>query len=406
MIGWIRAMRTGLLANPSISGDAGLQWWAKIWEPERITGGYADGRCVATLRTFGVPMSVPTGEQTTTDIPIDALTQVSVAATHRRQGLLTRMLTQSLQDAKDRGEVASLLRAAEWPIYGRFGYAPASFASDYTIQTAAQPQILPPATEYQVVQVEPVDLVAPAQAVYAEMRRQRAGHIERREANWQRRFDPACQEPGTREPVCVVVRNADGRVEGYATWSAKEGDWFHDQLQHAQADVTEALATTPDAYRALWGYLLNIDLVRVLKLNAYPVDEPLEWLISDGRTARRTWTGDNEWLRLLDVPAALQARRYASTDRLVLDIVDNDGGWAQGRILLDGGPDHAECRPAAHDTPDLTLSQRALASIYQGGCTVRSQQLAGLLDEHTPRAAARLAAMFHTAQAPWNATPF
>jgi predicted acetyltransferase len=406
MTPWLRAMRTGLLSNPSASSEAGMEWWAKVWEEDRVTGAYAGGRCVGTLRTFGVAMSVPVGDQVTADIPIDALTQVSVAATHRRQGLLTRMLTQSLADAKDRGEVASLLRAAEWPIYGRFGYAPASFGSNYTIWTATRPRILPPATDYEVVQVEPGDLFTPAQAVYAEVRRQRAGHIERREANWQRRLDPALQEPGSREPVCVVVRTADGRVDGYATWSTKPGDWFHDPVQEAKVDVTEALTTTPDAYRALWGYLLNIDLVRVLNLEAYPVDEPLEWLITDGRLVRRTWTGDNDWLRLLDVPAALETRRYASTDRLVLDVIDGEGGWAQGRISLDGGPDHAECRPAPHESPDLTLSQRALASIYQGGCTVHSQLLAGLIDEHTPRAAARLAAMFHTSQAPWNATPF
>ena len=406
MVPWLRAMRTGLLADPSSSSDVALAWWAKVWEEDRVTGAYSGGRCVATLRTFGTPLAVPAGEQSTADIPIDALTQVSVAATHRRQGLLTRMLRQSLADAKDRGEVASLLRAAEWPIYGRFGYAPTDFASNYTIWTATKPTILPPATDYEIVQLDPADLIEPAQAVHAEVRRQRAGHIDRGEANWQRRLDPSMRAPGTREPVCVILRSPAGRVDGYATWSARDGDWFHDPVQQAQADVTEALTTTPDAYRALWSYLLSIDLVRVLHLDAYPVDEPLEWLIPDGRLARRTWTGDNDWLRLLDVPAALAARRYASTDRLVLEVIDNDGGWAHGRISLDGGPDHAECRSAPHDTPDLTLSQRALASIYQGGCTVRSQQLIGLVDEHTPRAAARLAAMFHTSQAPWNATPF
>ncbi|HET6210175.1 MAG TPA: GNAT family N-acetyltransferase, partial [Jatrophihabitans sp.] len=138
---WLRAMRTGLLVDPALSSEVGLAWWDQIWQPDRITGAYADGRCVGTLRTFGTPLSVPTGEQCCADIPIDALTQVSVAATHRRQGLLRRMLTQSLADAKERGEVASLLRAAEWPIYGRFGYAPASFAANYTIWTTTKPRI-------------------------------------------------------------------------------------------------------------------------------------------------------------------------------------------------------------------------------------------------------------------------
>ena len=73
---------------------------------------------------------------------------------------------------------------------------------------------------------------------------------------------------------------------------------------------------------------------------------------------------------------------------------------------LDGGPTHAECRATPAATADLRLSQRALAGIYLGGVTVAAQQLAGLVDEETPGAAARLESMFWTAQQPWNATPF
>jgi predicted acetyltransferase len=209
-----------------------------------------------------------------------------------------------------------------------------------------------------------------------------------------------------REPVCVVARNADGRTDGYALWRAiDEGDWFLNPTQ-IKVSIDEVLAATDDAYRALWHYLLNLDLVRILTLEGYPVDEPLEWLLSDGRVAQRTWTGDSDWLRLLDVPAALAARRYASTDRLVLDVMDADGGWAAGRVTLDGGPEHAECLLTPGATADLRLSQRALAGIYLGGNTVLAQQQAGLIDEETPGAAARLEAMFWTAQKPWNATPF
>ena len=259
----------------------------------------------------------------------------------------------------------------------------------------------------EIVQVEPAELLEPAISVHARIRHQRAGQIERSRPIWQRRLGvDAMLPPNTREPVCVIARTAAGQLDGYATWAANDGDWFHDP-QQAQAEVTEVLAATSDTYRALWHYLLNLDLIRTLTLDAYPVDEPLEWLLSDGRAARRTWTGDNEWLRLLDVPAALSARRYASTDRLVLDVVDRDaGGWGHGRVSLDGGPEHAECRSATASTADLSLSQRALAGIYLGGTTVRSQQLAGLIDEHTPGALARLQAMFATSQAPWNATPF
>jgi predicted acetyltransferase len=405
MLPWLKSLRTGLLDDPDGLTEAGQRYWTKVWQPERIRGAYDGGRCVGTLRTFATPLSVPFGAGNCADIPIDALTQVSVAATHRRRGVLRGMLTASLQDAKDRGELASLLRAAEWPIYGRFGYWPATFGSDYTIRSGSGFAISTTENPIEIVQVEPAELFEAAVAVHAIIRRQRAGHIDRSEAYWERWLGiNGMKLSGPREPVCVLARDPAGQPVGYATWRANEGDWFHDP-QQAQARVGDVLATSPDAYRALWHYLLNIDLVRVLKLDAYPVDEPLQWLLPDGRAARCTWTGDNDWLRLLDVPAALSARRYDRTDRLVLDVVDPDGGWAQGKVVLDGGPEHAECGPSTRSA-DLTLSQRALAAIYLGGNTVRSQQLAGLVDEHTVGAAARLSAMFRTEQAPWNATPF
>ena len=404
---WLRAMRSTLLANPAAGGEQTLPWWREIWNPERAFGGYADGRCVATLRTFPTTLSIPSGPGAERSVlPTDALTQVTVAGSHRRRGLLRQMLTRSLQDAKDRGEVFSLLRAAEWTIYGRFGYWPAVMGSNYRILSGKRPQIRPPRGVVDIIGIDPEQLPEPASDVHRRARLQRAGQIDRTAADWKRRLGlNGLRPPGIREPVCVVARNADGAVDGYALWRANEGDWFLDPNQ-AEVTVDEVLAATEDAYRALWHYLLNLDLVGTLTLAGYPVDEPLEWLLSDGRAAQRTWTGDNDWLRLLDVPAALSARRYVSTDRLVLDVVDADGGWAAGRVTLDGGPEHADCRSTPAATADLRLSQRALAGIYLGGSTVLAQQQAGLIDEETPGAAARLESMFWTALKPWNATPF
>jgi predicted acetyltransferase len=404
---WLRSMRTTLLVNPAAGGEHTLPWWHEVWDPERAFGGYAEGRWVATLRTFPTTLSIPSGPVTERAVlPTDALTQVTVAGSHRRRGLLRQMLTRSLQDAKDRGEVFSLLLAAEWPIYGRFGYWPAVMASNYRVLSFKRPQVRPPESPVHILGIDPEELPGPASEVHRRARLQRAGQIDRTTAIWQRRLGlNGLRPPGMREPVCVLARDGDGEAVGYALWRAAENDWFHDPLQ-AQATVDEVLAATEDAYRALWHYLINLDLVGTLTLDSYPVDEPLEWLLSDGRAAQRTWTGDNEWLRILDVPAALSARRYSSTDRLVLDVVDADGGWAAGRVTLDGGPEHSECLATPTATADLRLSQRALAGIYLGGNTVLAQQQAGLIDEETPGAAARLEAMFWTAKKPWNATPF
>jgi predicted acetyltransferase len=405
MLDWIRSMRTGLLVDPGNITEPQLERWRRIWEQDRIFGAYADGRCVGTLRTFGTTLSVPTGPDSTAQLPADALTQVSVAGTHRRQGLLRGMLTRSLADARERGEAVSYLRAAEWGIYGRFGYWPTGFAADYRIVTGNPLLTVRPGREpVRISQLDPVDALPLLPSVLDRIRQHRHGHIDRPAGMWEQILG-LHRPPGSREPVCVVARDAAGRIDGYALWTPNDGDWFHDPQQQAQARIHEVLAATEDAERALWNYLIHLDLVRVLNLNAYPVDLPLEWLLSDGRAARRIWSGDDHWLRILELPAALQARRYRATDRLVLQVVDPDGGYAEGRYLLDGGPEHAECKPTT-ESADLQLSQRALAGIYLGGSTVQAQRLAGLLEEETPGAASRLQNMFATERAPWNASPF
>ncbi len=66
-------------------------------------------------------------------MPADAVTNVTVSPTHRRRGLLTRMMAQDLAGAKERGDVVATLIAAEYPIYGRYGFGPATWATEWTI---------------------------------------------------------------------------------------------------------------------------------------------------------------------------------------------------------------------------------------------------------------------------------
>jgi predicted acetyltransferase len=403
---WIHSMRTTYLMDPATPiTDPIRAWWQRIWDSERIWGAFDAGRCVATLRTFPTTLTVPSGSGPRAEIETDALTQVSVAGTHRRRGVLTSMLTESLSDARERGDVVSALRAAEWPIYGRYGYAVASQDANYRISTVPQQQILAPQRPVSVAQVAPATLGVDGPKVLARARGFRSGQINRPPSYWERILGLEGLPPDSiREPICITARDEDGACTGYAVWTAKDGDWFADRIE---VNVHELISIDGDAYRALWAYLLNLDLTKTLLWRAQAVDEPLEWLLPDGRAARREWTMDGLWLRILDVEQALSTRRYAIEDRLVLEVIDEDaGGWAAGRYTLDGGPEHANCRRSPEASPDLRLSQRALAALYLGGQTVWSQAQAGLIDEETPRALHRLESMTWTAIAPWNATPF
>ena len=79
---WLKSMKSTFMEDPKLDfTEAQQAWWASIWDSERIRGGYADGRWVATLRTFPTVLTVPDGARGTAEIAADALTQVTVAAT-------------------------------------------------------------------------------------------------------------------------------------------------------------------------------------------------------------------------------------------------------------------------------------------------------------------------------------
>ena len=66
----------------------------------RRTWGAFDGeRVVGTLRSFATPFTVPGP----TELEVAALTNVTVAPTHRRRGLLTEMITADLRATAERG---------------------------------------------------------------------------------------------------------------------------------------------------------------------------------------------------------------------------------------------------------------------------------------------------------------
>ena len=66
------------------------------------------------------------------------LSWVSVAATHRRRGILRRMLTELTGQWIDEGQTFAILTASEGTIYERFGFGPACFAHSIRIGSSAR----------------------------------------------------------------------------------------------------------------------------------------------------------------------------------------------------------------------------------------------------------------------------
>ena len=93
----------------------------KVLEWDRSFGLKVEDRWIATCGAFSRTLSVPGGE-----VPVAAVSIVTVAPAYRRRRLLTRMMQHQLEDVQRRGEPLALLWASESLIYGRFGYGSAT----------------------------------------------------------------------------------------------------------------------------------------------------------------------------------------------------------------------------------------------------------------------------------------
>jgi predicted acetyltransferase len=402
--GWARAMATTFLRDPEGSENGRrIDGLSRAWDPARAWGVRDRGRWVATLRSEPRRLSIPGLAGATAELSVDALTNVTVSATHRRQGLMSRMLDSSLRAARERGDALSVLIAAEWPIYGRFGYAPATLSAAYRLRCDRRGASCP-GDPTRVRQVERDEFGELAAAIYDRARRQRAGQIDRDQPWWSRVLGCDGFAVPAEPPHNWFVHEGDHGPDGLLSWTASGESGLVAPL--AALEVSHLAAASDMAYRNLWAYLAGVDGVDEIRLSERPVDEPVRWLLEDARTLVMTELVDFLWLRLLDVPSALAARRYAMAGELVLEVIDDSrDGCASGRYALRTDGREVTCTRTDRDA-DLELTQRALASIYLGGFRLAELTLSGAAREVTAGALTQADLMFSVPRAPWNATWF
>ncbi|GGM10676.1 GNAT family N-acetyltransferase [Nakamurella endophytica] len=392
---WSAAALTGF-HNPAGDVDAETRRpWTIL---ERTWAGFDEDRIVSTLRSFPVGLRMPGGG----DVPTSAVTAVTTSGTHRRRGYATAMMTADLRAARDRGELAAALLAAEWPIYGRFGFGAATQVQTWTVQSqGAQLRHRAPGT---VEFVDRATARALVPAVYEAQRSRRCGDLSRDDRLWDLELDVVRLPswPAARPAFHVVARDPAGCPVGVLRYRVEEAEEYRRSTSQLTADVF--VTADPSADALLWGFLLDLDLVATVSVGNRPVDEALPWLLTDARRARPSDRVDLLWVRPLDTAAFLSARRYDVEDVLVLELAD-PVGLADGRFRLDAGPDGAACAPTDQE-PDLTLSLSALSSVSLGGFPLRQLADARLVDEHRAGAVTRADRLFRTAVAPYCSTWF
>jgi predicted acetyltransferase len=392
---WCAGLNTGFL-NPA--GDVDAEARRPGLFLDRTWGGFEGDKVVATLRSFRSQMTVPGGGA----LEASAVTAVTTTSTHRRRGLASRLMAAELAASVRRGEQLSILIAAEWGIYGRFGYGASTEHQTWTVDALAAQVRHRPAGTVEYVDRDTARSLAPE--VYERHRLQRPGEISRTERFWDIDFgilrNPSWPEP--KPGFYIVARDPAGLATGVARYEYQE-KW---ELRQPRSQVTIQLFLTSDpaADSLLWHHLLTLDMTASVRVEDRPADELLPLLLTDARNAQPSDRADFLWIRPLDIAGMLSARSYLTSGQLVLEVVDA-AGLGGGRFALDGGPDGASCLPTT-TTADLTLDTAALGSVYLGGYGLRTLAAAGLIEEHSANAVARADAMFRSPITPWCSTWF
>jgi len=372
---------------------------------DQTMAAFDGGQMVATFSSYPLEIMVPGSRR----IPVAGTTWVSVHTTHRRQGILRKMMTRHLQQAIEQGKTAAALWASQEAIYRRYGYGWATqfqrLAFDAR-RVAQRPELIADGAEIHLRMVDRDQLVTAAPPIYDATLGRVPGALARSGTWWRTGilYDAPEFRRDRGELRGIVARvpsrehPAHHRDVGYVIVRQKPA-WDDRSVAQGTTNIVELAAENDQVRRRLWHAVTGFELQPKVVYEMAPIDEPLGYEVAEPRSITRN-PCDGLWLRLLDVNHALSQRRYGAEGRILIEVEDrflNRGG----RFELDVVDGQGHCRAAdSAAAPDVEVSIADLGSLYLGACTATQLQRAGGV-RGSAENIALLHRLFATRQAPY-----
>ena len=392
--------------------------WARrrgSYTPGRTFGTFdPDGRLAGTTTSYPSRTAIPGGAV----LPLAAVTRVGVRADRTRRGLATALMRAQLDDLRARGDALALLWASESGIYGRYGYGVATRARSVRVR-ASRAAVRPEAPTGGTVRLLERDEIVPVLAtLHDRLALRRPGGITRTSGWWEVGLDRH-----TGDPLLAAVHTGPDGDDGFALAVPRWPGMFAPGDDGGTLHVEDLHTAGATAAAGLWRFLLGVDLITHVEAGL-PLDDPLDLLLADPRHAVVTGVADETWLRLVDVPAALAARTFATgaapgrgsvapaaagRDAPLHPVLlavhdpllpDNAGVY---RVAADGTE---RAGPLGACEPDLSCDVAALAMAYLGDRLPSALAATGWWTVHDPAALPRADALFATDVVPWCGTHF
>lgn len=371
----------------------------------------ADGSDPATYPgiygVFPLTLSIPGLDAGTRQVPCAGLTWVGVHPDHRRKGVLSAMLRHHFEQVhQEEGTHVSALHASEPAIYGRHGYGLASLELEVSLGrgTTLNAAELESGADTVTTQLETVtDPDVPKRMRECHLGSAGLGTVVGEAGYYARIGYQLPEHLRDKESWRVLFARREGVDVGFAMFRRTQ-KW--ERARPAGELAVWALVGDAAAQLALLRRLVDFDLIGTVKVGTVGVDDPLLLWVGGPRATSDVATYDSLWVRLVDLPEALQDRTWSAPCDVVIEVVDttapwNDGSW---RVVSDDAGVATVERTTTES--DVRLRVEALGAAYLGGGNLVAMRRAGLVAERRKGAVDELWRAMRTATLPTAAVGF
>ncbi|MDG2111186.1 MAG: GNAT family N-acetyltransferase [Actinomycetota bacterium] len=287
---------------------------------------------VGAAAAFDMRLTLPGGVR----VGCPGVTSVAVLPTHRRQGVLKKMMWRQMAEMRRSGVSIAALTATEATIYEQFGYGAATDLATIEIDSRrAEFRTMPGPGSLKLIDSDEGRVILPG--LHRTKTSVRHGMTSRPEEMWNAFFEDHESRREGRSALFHVIHLDDAaEPDGYVSYRVEEVERLtgHESVVH----VEQLVGLRPMIEVDLWRFVCSIDLATSVRA-IVAANDPVRHAFHDQRCVSTTGRRDHLWLRIIDLASLLGARRYERDGEFVLGSVDWEftNNTGQFRVTIAGG---------------------------------------------------------------------
>lgn len=366
-------------------------------EIERCLAAFVDEKIVGANGVLTFTLSVPGGV-----VKAGGIIDVVVYPTHRRQGIMSKIMKKQLNEIFQKDEPIAFLYSADSGTYGRFGFGLATFQESWEIQrhdTKFRKTLIDYDSVENIEMVSSEEISNLMPKIFELAWNQRPGMIKRERSRWNRlKLEMERKDMPGISSYALFKKN--GKYEGYINYRLN----LNSTATDGNLIINEIISTTDEAHLNLLNFCMNIDGVNKITSKSRPIDDPITWVLEDPRKLSRK-IEDQLHLRILDVPNALVSRKYNVDGEITILVEDNILDSNNAKFILKKLGNIVKCEKT--NLPhDIKIDIRELGSLYLGGTSWLNLWKSKLIETNSLEKLYLADQMFNTIASPWCADYF